>query len=111
MRNNYSKEFKYASISLLLDIIRKVDSKENIKYYKFFQKKLNINSDEFESFNNYKKLTKLDSIDIICKELDYKSHKIMQFLMMLNRCIIIDGCELKSYQRFEDIRDSFLEKI
>jgi hypothetical protein len=110
MSNNYTKEFKAASISLLLSIINQVNSSEdNIKYNKFFQKELNISSDEF----NYliSRAGELDSIDIIVNELSYKSHEIMNFLMILNRCIIIDGCDLKSYQKFEEIRDGFLEKI
>jgi hypothetical protein len=111
MSNKYSKEFKYASIGLLLNIIQKVNLEDNIKYYKFFQKKLHINSDEFESFKEHEQMSQSDYINTISKELKHKNHEILQFLMTLNRCIIIDGCDLKSYQRFEKIRDSFLEKF
>ena len=111
MSNNHSKEFKYASIGLLLNIIQKVDAEDNVKYYKFFQKKLHIDSDEFELFREQKEMPQSEYIDIISKELEHKNHEILQFLMILNRCIIIDGCDLKSYQRFEDIRDSFLKKF
>jgi hypothetical protein len=109
MSSNYTKEFKSASISLLLSITNKVDSEDNIKYYKFFQKELNISNDELKILTST--LSESDAIDIIVNELSHKSHEIMKFLMMLNRCIIIDGCELKSYQKFEEIRDNFLEVI
>ena len=111
MSNNYSKEFKYASIGLLLNIIQKVNAEDSVKYYKFFQKKLHIDSDEFQLAKEQKVMPPSDYIDIISIELEHKNHKILQFLMILNRCIILDGCDLKSYQRFEEIRDSFLEKF
>jgi len=117
MTNSYSQEFKRASIGLLLTIIQNVNPKSSSKYYKFFQKELNINSDEFEEILELQEFTQShnimleDEIEIIRKELEYKRHQIMTFLMMLNRCIIIDGCTIESYQQFEKIRNSFLKKI
>jgi len=117
MINSYSQEFQRASIGLLLSIIQNVNSKKSNKYYKFFQKELNINSDEFEEILELQEFTKShnimveNEIDIIRKELNYKRHQIMKFLMILNRCIIIDGCDVKSYKQFEKIRDSFLAKL
>jgi len=117
MKNGYTHEFKRASIGLLLSIIHNVNSKSSNKYYKFFQKELNINRDEFEEilelkeFKKSHNITVENDIDIILKELNYKRHQIMKFLMILNRCIIIDGCDIKSYQQFEKIRDNFIKKI
>ncbi len=112
MSKKYTEEFKSALISLLLSITNKVKPEDNIKYYKFLHKELNIGSYEFEYFSSTpSSLNQSDSIDIIVNGLSCKSHEIMKFLMILNRCIIIDGCELESYQRFEEIRDKFLEKI
>jgi hypothetical protein len=113
----YSKAFKRASIGLLLNIIQKVNPKDNQKYYKFFEKELKIDPREFENIKEFKEFTqahniKLDNeIDIIREELGYKRHRIMNFLMMLNRCIIIDGCDVESYRRFEQVRDNFLKKL
>jgi hypothetical protein len=117
MTNSYNLTFKRASTGLLLTIIQNVNPKNSNKYYKFFQKELNIDSDEFEEilelqeFAQSHNIVLEDEIDIIRKELDYKRYRIMQFLMMLNRCIIIDGCDMKSYQQFEKVRDSFLAKL
>ena len=117
MTNSYTHEFKRASIGLLLTIIQNVNPKNSNKYYKFLQKELHIDSDEFEEILELQEFTQAhnivveDEIDTIRKELGYKCHQIMKFLMMLNRCIIIDGCDVKNYQKFEKIRDSFLEKL
>ncbi len=111
MSKKYSKEFKSASIGLLLNIIQKVDEEDSVKYYNFFQKKLHIDNDEFELAKEQEEMPQSEYIDTISKELEHKNHEILEFLMILNRCIIIDGCDLKSYQRFEEIRDSFIEKF
>jgi hypothetical protein len=117
MTNSYSQEFKRASIGLLLTIIQNVNPKNSNKYYKFLQKELHIDSDEFEEILELQEFTQShnivveDEIDTVRKELEYKRHQIMKFLMMLNRCIIIDGCDVKNYQKFEKIRDSFLAKL
>jgi len=117
MINSYTHEFKCASIGLLLSIIHNVNPKNTNKYYKFFQKELNINRDEFEEILELKEFKKShniaieNNIDVILEELEYKRHQIMKFVMILNRCIIIDGCDIKSYQQFEKIRDSFIKKI
>ena len=117
MTNSYTHEFKRASIGLLLSIIHNVNPKNSSKYYTFLQKELHINVDEFEEILELQEFTKShnitveNEIDVIRKELEYKRHQIMKFLMILNRCIIIDGCNINSYQQFEKIRDSFLEKI
>jgi len=115
--NNYSQEFKRTSVGLLLNIIQNVHSKKSDKYYKFFQKELNINENEFAEILEIQEFTQAhnivleNQIDIIREELDFKRHRIMKFLMMFNRCIIIDGCDVESYQEFEKVRDSFLKKL
>ena len=117
MTNSYSQEFKRASIGLLLTIIQNVNPKNSNKYYKFFQKELDINPDEFEEILELQEFTQAhniileNEIDTIREALNYKRHQIMKFLMILNRCIIIDGCDVHSYQQFEKIRDSFLAKL
>jgi hypothetical protein len=117
MINSYSQEFKRASIGLLLTIIQNVNPKKSNKYYKFLQKELNISSDDFEEILELQAFAKShnimieNEIDIIREELEYKRYQIMKFLMMMNRCIIIDGCDVQSYQQFEKIRDSFLKKL
>jgi len=117
MTNRYSDKFKRASIGLLLSIVDNINPKNINKYYKFFQKEFDINQEEFKDILELQEFTKAhnikleDEIDIIRKELGYNKHKILSFLMMLNRCVITDGCNLESYQRFEKVRDNFIKKI
>ncbi len=117
MVHQFSPEFKRVAIGLLLNIIQDVNPKKSYKYYKFFQKELNISPEEFEEFLELQAFAKAHNIDlenrvdIIRKELGFKRHQIMKFLMMLNRCIILDGCDVESYQRFEKVRDSFMRKL
>jgi len=107
-----SSDFSRASIGLLLNILENVHSGNMKKYYKFFQKELNISSQEFEQIlKEYKSIDIDKEVDTIVKILGSNRHKIMNFLMMLNRCIIIDGCTFESYTKFEKIRDKFLSKI
>lgn len=117
VEDSYSQEFKRTSVGLLLNIIQNIHSKKSNKYYEFFKKELNIDSNEFNEILEIQEFTQahnivLDNqIDIIREELEFKRHKIMNFLMMFNRCIIIDGCDAESYQEFEKVRDSFLKKL
>jgi len=117
MKRKHTQAFKRASIGLLLNIIQKVNPKDTKKYYKFFEKELHLDPQEFENIKEFKEFTQAhnimvdDEIDIIREELGYKRHQIMNFLMMLNRCIIIDGCDVESYRRFEQVRDNFLKKL
>jgi len=118
MTNKYSEKFKKASIALLLSIINNINKKNYEKYYKFFQKELNITPQEFNDILELQEFVKEhdsikieDEIETIRKELGYKKHEIMKFLMMLNRCVIIDGCSLESYRRFEKVRDTFIKKM
>jgi len=107
-----SSDFSRASIGLLLNILENVNSTNMEKYYKFFQKELNISSEEFKEIQKEYKSIDIDKeVDTIIEILNSKRHKVMNFLMMLNRCIIIDGCTFESYNKFEKIRDKFLSKI
>jgi len=107
-----SSDFSRASIGLLLNILENVNSNNMEKYYKFFQKELDISSEEFEKIQKEYKSIDIDkAVDTILEILDSNRHKVMNFLMMLNRCIIIDGCTFESYNKFEKIRDNFLSKI
>ena len=36
--------------------------------------------------------------------------QVMQFLKILNKFAISDGCDQKSYREFEKIRDKFLKE-
>ena len=114
MSKSYSPEFKIAATSLLLNIVQKIDTKKRKQYYKIFQKKLNIRPEEFDSIKervNINTIVLSEKIAIIQKELEFKQFEIMSFLMMLNQCIILDGCDMESYSRFEYIRDSFMEHL
>jgi len=110
----YTKEFKVAATGLLLEIVQNKESDKKQKYYKLFQKELNMLSSEFENIFSLllnKEINVDERVQLIVKELDNHRHEIMHFLMMLNRCIILDGCDMESYKRFENIRDTFLAKL
>jgi len=117
MGHQFTPAFKRVAIGLLLNIVHDGNPSKREKYYKFFQKELNISPEEFDEFLELQAFAQAhnieleNEIDTIRKELDFKRHRIMNFLMILNRCIIIDGCDVESYQRFETIRDAFLQKI
>ena len=114
MIHNYTKEFKVATIELLLKIVQNKESDKQQQYYKLFQKELNILPNEFEDIFMMLSVDEIDSdkgIVIVMKELKNSRHAIMHFLMMLNRCIILEGCDMESYKRFEQIRDVFLAKL
>ena len=112
MAKQYSYKFKEAAIALFLDIIQKINRKNKNKYYKFFQNELRLSPKEFETIkiNILKEKNIKKEIQVIKEELEFSQYNIMSFLMILNRCIILDGCELDSYQKFEEIRDGLLRK-
>ena len=111
------KEFKLASATLVCDVVHNVidaDKKQQKKYCKLFQERLNIPVEELENIKNSidtdrKSIDK--KIEYIRKELKNNKYEIMEFLKILNRFVILDGCNQKSYREFEIIRDKFLEEF
>jgi len=107
------KEFKIASASLVCSIvdIAQVDSK---KYCPIFKKKLNIEEEEFEQIKNEISNDALnieEKVNHIKNALNNNMFQIMEFLKILNRFAIINGCTAKSYREFELIRDKFLREF
>lgn len=111
------KEFKLASATLVCDVVHNVidaDKKQQQKYCTLFQERLNLPIEELEKIKSHID-TDRSSIDekikYIKEELDYNKYEIMEFLKILNRFIILDGCTQESYSEFEIIRDKFLEEF
>lgn len=111
------KSFKLASATLVCDVVHNVidaSEKEQEKYCSLFQTQLNV---PLEELQNIKKSIEVDrdSVDekiaYIKKELDNNKFEIMEFLKILNRFIVLDGCDTRSYREFETIRDKFLEEF
>jgi len=111
------KEFKIASATLVCDVVHNVidsDKKKQQKYCKLFQDRLNLPQDELEKIKTYINIdrgTVNEKIEYIKKELDNSKYEIMEFLKILNRFIVLDGCNRDSYTAFEIIRDKFLEEF
>ena len=111
------KEFKLASATLVCDVVHNVidaDKKQQQKYCKLFQEKLNIPIDELEDIKNNIDIDRgsIDkNIKYIKKELNNSKYEIMEFLKIINRFVILDGCNQNSYREFEIIRDKFLEEF
>jgi len=107
------KKFKVASASLVCSIVD-INSKDSEKYCSLFEENFNLNKDEFQEIKrelDKEELTIDDKIVYIKKELNSNSFKIMQFLKILNKFAILDGCKKESYLEFEKIRDKFLKEF
>jgi len=107
------KSFKVASATLVCSIIDIVHNNPE-KFSSLFQKSFDLAKDEFyqiktEIENNG--LTIDDKILYIKKEFNNNMFQIMQFLKILNKFAILDGCTQKNYNEFETIRDKFLKTV
>jgi len=107
------KKFKLASASLVCSIvdINKLNSNRSCK---LFQQNLNLPQDEFELIKRELHNDALDiddKVSYIKKELNNNMYQIMEFLKILNKFAIVNGCTQKSYREFELIRDKFLREF
>ena len=107
------KKFKIASASLVCAIvdIAQIDHK---KYSPILKKRLNLEQNEFEQIKNEISNDALnieDKVEYIKKELNNNMFQIMEFLKILNKFAIANGCTAKSYRQFELIRDKFLREF
>ena len=106
------KKFKVASATLVCSIVD-TNGENSEKYCSLFQDNFNVEQDEF---NEIKKKLENDGLSIENKvnyikgELNNNMFQVMQFLKILNKFAIFDGCEQKSYREFEKIRDKFLKE-
>ncbi|SFV51482.1 hypothetical protein MNB_SV-12-773 [hydrothermal vent metagenome] len=109
------KKFKLASATLVCDVVHNVidtDEKKQQKYCGLFQDRLNLPVEELEKIKDsidISRETVDEKIEYIKKSLNNSSYEIMEFLKILNRFIVLDGCNKESYREFEIIRDKFLE--
>jgi hypothetical protein len=94
------KRFKVAAASLVCNIIE-ITEKNAKRYCSLFQNNLNLEES---------KLSIDDKIAYIKKELNNNMYQVMQFLKILNKFAIMDGCKAESYREFEKIRDKFLKE-
>ena len=109
---NDEKKFKVASATLVCSIVN-TDNKNAEKYCRLFQENFNLKQDEFNEIKNQLQedgLTVDDKVQYIKSELGNNMFQVMQFLKILNKFAISDGCEQKSYREFEKIRDKFLKE-
>ena len=106
------KKFKVASASLVCSIVD-IEKKDVKKYCSLFQKNFNLDETEFTQIKEQLEAEGL-SIDAkvvyIKNALNNNMYQIMQFLKILNKFAIADGCKPESYFEFEKIRDKFLKE-
>lgn len=111
------KKFKLASATLVCDVVHNVidsDKNQQQKYCRLFQDRLNLAIDELEEIKHgldTNRTSVNNKIEYIKKELDNNKYEIMEFLKIINRFVILDGCSRESYQEFEIIRDEFLKEF
>ena len=106
------KKFKVASATLVCSIVD-TDNKNSEKHCTLFQKNFNLEEDEFNEIKNKLQgdgLSLDDKVSYIKSELGNNMFQVMQFLKILNKFAIVDGCNQKSYREFEKIRDKFLKE-
>lgn len=109
--NTHEEKLKVASTTLITSIVG-INSKNPKKYYALVKEHFNLSQDEFESINEDLLTDGLqvdEMIDYIKDTLDDNMYQVMQFLKILNKFAILDGCNQKSYHEFELIRDKFLK--
>jgi hypothetical protein len=107
------KKFKIASASLVCSIVD-INHKNPEKYCALFQNKLDLHEKEFQKIKNDISNDALnidEKVSYIKSELNNNMYQIMQFLKILNKFAIINGCTQKSYREFELIRDKFLREF
>jgi hypothetical protein len=111
------KKFKLASATLVCDVVHNVidsDRKQQQKYCKLFQDRLNLPIEELEEIKlglDTNRSSVNNKIKYIKEELKNNKYEIMEFLKIINRFVILDGCSKESYQEFEIIRDEFLKEF
>jgi len=111
------KNFKLASATLICDVVHNVidadnDKKEN--YCQLFKDRLNISKEELEKIKDNISTDEKnidEKIEYIKKELNNDPYQIMELMKILNRFIILDGCNERSYREFEKIRDKFISDL
>jgi hypothetical protein len=111
------RKFKLASATLVCDVVHNVidsDRNQQQKYCKLFQDRLNLPLEELEEIKSgldTNRTSVNNKIEYIKKELDNNKFEIMEFLKIINRFVILDGCSKESYSEFEIIRDEFLKEF
>ena len=106
------KTFKVASATLVCSIVD-TDNKKSTKYSSLLQESFNLSQDEFNDMkkNLLNAEANIDNkVHYIKEELGNNMFQVMQFLKILNKFAILDGCDQKSYRQFEIIRDKFLKE-
>ena len=106
------KKFKVASTTLICNIVD-TDNKNSEKYCTLLQENFNLKQDEFNQIKEKLQIDGLtldDKVQYIKSELKGNMFQVMQFLKILNKFAILDGCDQKSYREFETIRDKFLKE-
>jgi len=111
------KEFKLASATLICNVVHNVIDTDNDKreeYCQLFKDKLNMPKEELEKIKDKISTDEKnidEKIEYIKKELNNDPYQIMELMKILNRFIILDGCNEKSYREFEAIRDKFISDL
>jgi len=106
-------KFKVTSATLICSIVDIKNSNAE-EVCSLFEKNFNLDKEEFERIreeieNNT--LTIDEKVHYIREELNGNLFQMMQYLKILNKFAISDGCSKENYNEFEKIRDKFLKEF
>ena len=107
------EKFKVTSATLICSIVDIKNSNAD-KICSLFEKNFNLERQEFERIKQEiesKSLTIDEKVHYIREELDGNLFQMMQYLKILNKFAIADGCSKENYREFEKIRDQFLTEF
>jgi uncharacterized tellurite resistance protein B-like protein len=104
------EKFKRATASIICSIINFNDVKERDELCKFcdlFKAEFHIDEERAEKLfkdSTYLKENLEKNAQIIKEELDNDEYKLMEYMKMLNRFIIVDNCKDEDYCIFDELK-------
>ena len=107
------EKFKVTSAILICSIVDVKNSNAE-KFCSLFEKNFNLDKEEFNRIRgeiDNDKLTIDEKVHYIKEELGGNMFQMMQYLKILNKFAIADGCSKENYTEFEKIRDKFLKEF
>jgi len=107
------EKFKVTSATLICSIVDVKNSNAE-KFCSLFEKNFNLDKEAFNRIRgeiDNDKLTIDEKVHYIKEELGGNMFQMMQYLKILNKFAIADGCSKENYTEFEKIRDKFLKEF
>ena len=108
-----AEKFKRATASIVCSIINfnEVHDKDELcKFCDLFKEEFHIDEETAQKLfedTTYVKENLEKNADIIREELDNDEYKLMEYMKMLNRFIIVDNCKKEDYCIFDELKTQF----